>query len=347
VRTGATLRALANLATLATLVAACSGLPDAPTEQSDASLSRPETSNPVADAVPSFPLTLNNCGSTVRLDRPPTRVVALKSTPVETMLALGLGDLIVGTAYLDGPIPDELAAEGLPIPIAQPMADKLPGLETVLALEPDLIYAGWESMVSAEGIAARDRLADLGIATYVSPSACRDPGWQPDPLTFDTVFAEFTEVGTMFQVEQEAEALIEANRADLAAAVPLTGERTVLWWSSATDIPYVGAGIGAPQLIASTAGLVNVAGGVRDTWTSLGWEEIVAADPWLFVLVDAEWNTAAHKIETLRTMPATRQLQAVREQRFAILPFAATQGGPRTAWAVNEVVRQAKAVGAQ
>jgi iron complex transport system substrate-binding protein len=308
------------------------------------------TTSPTASAAPTtpaqaaaYPVVIDNCGFSVRLDQAPQRVVALKSAPVELMLALGLGDRIVGTAYLDGPIPDGLGAA--PDAVANPLSDKLPSLEAVLALEPDLVFAGWESMVSAEGLAARDRLERLGVATYVSPAACREDPYRPVPLTIETVFAEFVEVGAIFGVPELADRLVTDGRAELAAATPLAEAPTALWWSSATDIPYVGAGAGAPQLIMSAAGLVNVAESVRDTWTSLSWEEIVAADPDLFVLVDADWNTAAHKAEALRDMPATRGLDAVREERYVIVPFAATQGGPRTTWAVGEVVRQARALG--
>ena len=39
----------------------------------------------------------------------PERVVTIKSTSTEMLLALGLGDRIVGTAFQDGPVPDECA----------------------------------------------------------------------------------------------------------------------------------------------------------------------------------------------------------------------------------------------
>ena len=73
---------------------------------------------------------------------------------------------------------------------------------------------------------------------------------------------------------------------------------TALWYSSGDDTPYVGAGIGAPQMIMEAAGLDNVAADVEDTWTSMGWEAIVAADPDVIVLVDAAWNTARDSVST-------------------------------------------------
>ena len=43
-----------------------------------------------------YPLTLDNCGVTVTLPGSPQRVVTIKSTATEMLLALGLGDRIVG-----------------------------------------------------------------------------------------------------------------------------------------------------------------------------------------------------------------------------------------------------------
>src|SRR4051794_3788804 len=53
---------------------------------------------------------VQNCGTDVTFTSPPQRVVTIKSTSTEMLLALGLGDRIVGTAFQDGPVPDEWAA---------------------------------------------------------------------------------------------------------------------------------------------------------------------------------------------------------------------------------------------
>src|SRR5690606_31465698 len=120
---------------------------------------------------------------------------------------------------------------------------------------------------------------------------------------FPEIFREIQEVADIFAVD--ASALLDAQRAELAAIEPVAGAPTALWWSSGTDIPYVGAGIGAPQLVLETAGLRNIAGDIPETWSPLGWEAVLDADPDVIVLVDAAWNTAEHKIDLLRTNPAT------------------------------------------
>jgi iron complex transport system substrate-binding protein len=163
-----------------------------------------ETPEPVANSA--YPLTIDNCGTEVTFDQPPKRVLAIKSTSIEMMLALDLEERMIGTAFPDGPAAEEWAVRGDDIPL---ISDKVPGQEATLALEPDLVYAGWESNVTADGAGDRTALASLGVNTYVSPSACQEPGYQPNPLTFDDVFADIEEMGGTFDVPERAATLIE------------------------------------------------------------------------------------------------------------------------------------------
>lgn len=287
------------------------------------------------------PVTVDNCGTTVTVDTPPQRVVTIKSTATEMLLALGLGDQVVGTAFADGPVPDAYADAYDAIPV---VSDKVPGQEALLGLEPDFVYAGWESNFSADGAGERAALAGLGIGTYVSPAACKEEGYQPDPLTFDVVDEEIREVASLFGVSDRAEELIAAQHDALDAVEPPAEPTTALWYSSGSDTPYVGAGIGAPQMILDAAGLTNIFADVHDTWTSVGWEQVVAADPDVIVLVDASWNTADSKIALLEANPATARLTAVQEQRYVTVPFAATEAGVRNVEAVVSVADQLAAL---
>lgn len=288
------------------------------------------------------PVTLDNCGTEVTIPTPPTKVVTIKSTATEMLLALGLEDVLVGTAFADGPVPEAYAEAAATIPV---VSDKVPGQEALLALEPDFVYGGWESNFSADGAGDRGALHNLGITTYVSPAACKEEGYMPDPLTFDEVADEIREVAAIFGVPERAEELIAEQDATLDAVQQPADETTALWYSSGSDIPYVGAGIGAPQMIMDAAGLTNIFADVHDSWTSAGWEQVVAADPDVIVLVDAAWNTAEKKIGLLEANPATSQLTAVREKRYLLVPFAAGEAGVRNADAVASLSDQLTELG--
>lgn len=294
------------------------------------------SSGPNASAT-GYPVTVDNCGTAVTVSAAPERIVSIKSSTTELLLALGLGDRIVGSAFLDGPLPESLAADGANLNV---ISDFLPGQEAVLGLNPDFIYGGWQSNFSADGVGERDALASLGVGSYVSPAACKGE-YMPRPLTFDAVFTEIAEAGTIFGARPKADALVSTLKADLAALSPkTTGTPTALWYSSGTTTPYVGAGIGSPNMIMTAAGLTNVFETVSDTWTSVGWESIIEADPSVIVLVDATWNTAASKIAYLESNPATQVLDAVKNQRYIILPFASTEAGIRNVEAVSATIDQ-------
>ncbi|MCZ4302993.1 putative F420-0 ABC transporter substrate-binding protein [Microbacterium oxydans] len=320
----ATTRALAATPLLALLVAAglsgCNGAPTAPAAAADPK-----------------PLVLDNCGTEVSVDAAPQRILTIKSSTLELALALGAGDRIIGSAFSDGPLPDDLAASAEGIDV---VSDKVPSKEAVLELEPDLVFAGWESNFSVDGAGERADLQKLGITTYVAPAACKAPGYMPDPLTFDAVFDGFAEAGELLGKQDAASALIAEQRATLDAITPDERGLTALWYSSGTDQPFVGAGIGAPQMIMSAAGLDNVFADVHDTWTSSSWELIAEADPDVIVLVDAAWNTADSKIALLTSNPVTSELDAVQNQRFVIVDFPATEAGIRNVDAVESIVTQ-------
>jgi iron complex transport system substrate-binding protein len=308
---------------------ACSPMPTA---------TEPATAQPDAPAGHAdYPLTIKNCGIQVTFDAPPEHVLAIKSTSIEMLLALGLEDRIIGTAFPDGPVAEEWAgaAEDL-----EQLSDKVPGVETVLDLSPDLVYAGWESNLTAEGAGDREMLASVGVNGYVSSAACTDPAVRPTPLTFDDVFAEINEVGAIFDAQDAAATLVDDQRARLNAIEPDDRRLTALWFSSGSETPYVGAGVGAPQMVMDAVGLTNIAADVPETWSSIGWETVVAADPDVIVLVDSAWGSTEKKISVLESNPATAALSAVVNERYLVIPFPTSEAGVRSVEAVERLSDQ-------
>lgn len=326
-RLAAPVLALAGL-----LLAGCAGTPSAADPGS-------RSASPASDY---RAVSIDNCGYDQTLRAAPQRIVAIKSTTVELLLALGLRDRIVGTAFTDGPVPTKWKAQAAGL---RSLSDHFPSEESVLALKPDLVYSGWESAFTPQGVGARDELTTLGIASYVQPAACRSAD-EPTRLTFPQLFGEFEQAGRILGVQDRADALVARQRKELAAITPDSRGLTALWYSSGDATPYVGAGTGAPQMVMSAAGLTNVAADVKQSWASLGWESIVAADPDVIVLIDADWNTAKAKIQALESNPATARLSAVRNHRYLELPFAASEGGVRSVDAAKSLVAQLKAVDA-
>lgn len=294
------------------------------------------TASPIAEDGPYDPVSVENCGFDVRFDKAPRRVVTIKSTSTEMLLALGLGSRIVGVGYQDGPLPT-IWKDDLHAPV---LSDKVPSEEVVLEKEPDLVYAGWESNFSPEGAGTREDLEALGVASYVSPSACQSSG-QPAKLHWNDIFSDIREIGAIFGVEDRAEELVASQKRVLDAVLPNNGlGRTAVWYSSGSDTPYVGGGIGAPQLLMETVGLENIAADIDATWAPLNWEAVVDSDPDFIILIDAAWNTAEHKIDVLESNPATAQLTAVKFGNYLTLPFASSEAGVRSVEAAASLSHQ-------
>ncbi|KKC39268.1 iron transporter [Devosia epidermidihirudinis] len=288
-----------------------------------------------------YPLTIENCGFSVTFPAAPQRAVTLKSTATEMLLALGLADKIVGVGFQDGPVPAQWAEKAAALPV---LAEKLPSQEVVLEANPDFVYAGWESNFAADGAGERATLGDLGVATYVSPAACRTEPYKPAKLSFDDLFAQIEEMGTIFNVEPAATAFVAEQKTELAAIPADTRGLTALWYSSGTKTPYVGAGSGAPEMMLEKLGLTNIMASVDDGWVSASWEAIVDANPDVIVLVDAAWNSADQKKKLLAENPITSKLDAVINGRYLVLPFPASEAGVRNVGATADMANQLKAL---
>jgi iron complex transport system substrate-binding protein len=288
-----------------------------------------------AFAQTSYPLTIENCGVQVEFAAAPARTVTIKSTATEMLLALGLADKIVGIGFQDGPVPAPWADVAATLPV---LAEKLPSQEVVLEVEPDFIYGGWESNFAADGAGERASLAELGVASYVSPAACRSI--KPAKLTFDELFAEIAEIGTIFDATGAADTLIAEQKAELAAITRDERGLTAVWYSSGTKAPYVGAGSNAPAMMMEALGLENIMAGVDDGWVAASWEAVVDANPDVIVLVDAAWNSAEQKKKLLAESPITSRLNAVVNQRYLTVPFPASEAGVRNVGATADMAAQ-------
>jgi iron complex transport system substrate-binding protein len=288
-----------------------------------------------AMAATTYPLTIANCGTDITFAKAPERVVTIKSTATELLLSLGLGDRIVGVGFQDGPLPADLDAAGANLKV---LSDKLPAQEVVLGVEPDFVYGGWESNFAADGAGERPALAQLGVATYVAPAACRSI--KPPKLTFDALFGEIAEMGTIFDAEPAATKLIDEQKAALVGLTPDSRGLTAVWYSSGTKAPYVGAGSNAPAMIMEAVGLDNIFASTDEGWFAASWEAVVDANPDVIVLVDSAWNSAEQKKKLLGENPITSKLDAVTHGRYLVIPFPASEAGVRNVPAAVDLAAQ-------
>lgn len=225
---------------------------------------------------------------------PPRRVVTLAPNLTDVVLALGLGDRLVGVTSVDR------APEVRALPRVGGFID--PNPEAILGLRPDLVL--WATDGAA--VAPVRRLAQLSRA-----SAHPFPIVALDVVSVADVLATPRAVGEALGAPEAGRRLSDA----LAAAVQRVRDRArglprrrVLFVVGRE--PLVVAGPGSfPDELLRIAGCDNAIGGDRP-WPLYPLEKAVAADPDL--VVDAAVQEPADAIARLSAVPAVHRGDVVR-----------------------------------
>ncbi|MGW5318398.1 ABC transporter substrate-binding protein [Nocardia thailandica] len=296
----------------------------------------------------SYPLTVDNCGVSVTFDKAPTRAVSLYQASTEILLSLGLADRMVGTSTWFDPVLPALAADNAKVPR---LADNDPSLETVLDAEPDLVTSASAHTFTPAVVAERSRFAQLGIATYQSPSVCTgakvdgETVTRTAPLGIDTLFREITELARIFDVQERGAQLVDQLRTRLQAATARAdhpGEPTVAFWFSGIKTPYMAGCCSAPGLYAREVGARNVFADAREDWPEISWEAVVAADPEILVLADlsrtrVDGDALTTKTQFLESNPATARMRAVQGKRYVVMTGSELDPGIREIDAIEKL----------
>lgn len=299
----------------------------------------PEEQTSASDPAPA---SVESCGHTTTVTSTPRRAVTLNQGATEVMLALGLEESMVGTAYLDEAIAPQWQAAYDAVPVLSP---EYPTHEEFLAAGPDFAYASYVSAFDPKVAGSQEELDDLGIATYLSPFGCAETADRPD-LSWEAVWDEIDAIGTLFGVSETAEEVVTEQRAtldELAEEAPGDG-LTALWYDSGSKAPLVGVGNSGPQLVLDAIGLENIFAGVSGGWEEVSWEEVVAADPDVIVLSDAAWDSATSKQRFLEKDPVLSKLSAVENGRFLSVSYAEGTPGVRMVDGASTLAEQIEAL---
>jgi iron complex transport system substrate-binding protein len=270
-----------------------------------------------------FPVTVDNCGTELTLDRAPRRVLLINNDEVGTLEALGALDRVVAvTADLQEGLYAEstyaaLGDLGLLSTDTTATGGSVVSQESILATAPDLVIA-------PENAVDRAALASAGIATYVPAAYCADPGPElSGTATFDRAWSEVRALGTVLGVPDRAERVVADARAELDGAErPDAGSAAAVYVSSGGTVlsPYGGPSMVTP--VFEAAGLRNVYADVDERVFDVSLEDLLARDPRTVVLLTS--GSAQETREAFLSSPGVDRLSAVREGRVVVLPFPYT-----------------------
>lgn len=292
---------------VAALLAAC---------QSAASgTASPRPANPAASSsavAPAYPLTLtDDAGNEVTLAADPQRIVSLAPSNTEIACAVGACDELVGVTDFDDYPPQIADVEDV---VVGAQVD----VEKVVAAEPDLVLAAGNGLTPDDVIA---QLEDLGLTVLVLY-----------PETIDGIYADIELVGEAVDESDTAAAEVERMRDEIAAigeAVAGADAPRVFYEVSIFEGQIYTAG--ADSFLAS---MIELAGGVPITGdavtTSIGQEELVAANPQVILLGDAAYDPSITPA-SVAARPGWGEMAAVADERVLVMAddLVITRPGPR------------------
>ncbi|AJE82831.1 ABC transporter [Streptomyces albus] len=284
---------------------------------------------------PGFPYTVTNCGVRTTYEAPPERAVTMNQHVTEIMLALGLEKSLVGTAYLDDSIAPAYRKAYERIPV---LAEEYPGKEKLLAADPDFVYGGYSSAFAGRDGRARDDLAKSGIDTRLNTENCLKGA-----AGLDDLYREVEQVGRTFGVPDRAEAWNAKARATVAAAAKTTKDArpvSVFVYDSGDKAAFTAGGKGIGNDLITRAGGRNVFADLDKSFGDVSWEQVVDRRPEVVVIYDYGSTTVAQKKKRLLEDPALRDVPAIRNKRFAVMPLSDTVLGVRVPDALTRLAGQ-------
>ena len=302
----------------------------------------------LAQATPTqYPLTLENCGSSLTFQHAPSGTVTIGQAGTEMLYALGLGDKVRGTSLWFNNVLPAYKAQNDRI---ERLADNDPSFEAVIGKRPELVTVELEWMVGPQGVVGtREQFHELKIPTYLLPSDCEAKdnlvgadGTRLAPFRIESIYKGIEQLAEIFDVQERGTQLTDELKASLAQSIAKAHDKqrpplsALVWFSSADmDIdPYVAGHKGVPDFMLTTLGVRNVVESDEE-WPTVGWETIAKANPTFLVIARMDRrrfpaDDHEKKLAFLRSDPVTRNMDAVKNNRIIILDAMAMQASVRT-----------------
>jgi len=277
------------------------------------------------------PFTVTTYGQEVTYDHIPKRAVSLNAHTTEIMLAMGLGDVMVGTAYNNAPVLPQYQKEFEKIP---KLAGKYPSLEVFLNADPDFVF-GRSSAFQEKSVAPLETVLDYGIMVYV----CK--GSYTVGTTMEDVYEDFQVLGRVFQVEECADELIRGMKEKIEAVQKKIGERETLrvFVLDATGDTAFTACRSLETSLIEAAGGENIFDDIEKVWARVSWEEVVERNPEVIVINEYGKTLSSEKIAFAKSLPAMADVDAVKNDRFVVVELPAIFPGIRNADTVEQLAR--------
>lgn len=286
-----------------------------------------------------YPLTITSCNRQVTFKQAPQHALSHDINMTQMMLALGLKPRMVGYSGISGwkAVTPQMSTllDGLP-----ELAAKYPSVETLLNANVDFLFAGWDYGMRVGGDLTPQTLAPLGINVYELTESCAFVMKRPAASLEDT-YTDLRNLGRIFDVQDRANALIAQMQEQVAQVqkdLPRDKPRVFLY-DSGEDRAMTSGRLGMPQALIDAAGGRNILDDVDASWTRVNWETVVERNPQVIVIVDYSEVTAEQKQQFLLNNKALQGVDAIKNQRFIVIPYVQATPGIDNVLAVETLAK--------
>ncbi|GAA0122396.1 ABC transporter substrate-binding protein [Clostridium faecium] len=311
----------------ATMLGGCGNTSNSTTSNSVESISDTKSYNEV---------TINNDLPSGKSDEvfsmAPKKAVTLSGFTTEMLLALGLEDSIAGYSFQDNEVLPEYKEAHSKL---TKLADLAPSKETLLSVEPDFI-TGWMSTFTENNFNA-EFCKENDIKIYVPK--CESPN-----ATMETVYEDFTNLGNIFNVKENADNIISKMKKeieDISSAVPKDKEPVrVFIYDSGEDSPFTACN-GLPTDLIRLAGGVNIFKDGEKPWANVTWEEVVNRNPeYIIVMQYNDADNVEEKINFLKNNAALKDVDAIKNNNIFVLGLSDVVAGVRNSNAIKTMAEK-------
>ncbi len=289
--------------------------------------------------------TVDSCNRQVTFDAPPKAAISNDVNLTEMMLVLGLADRMVGYTGISGwkTLDEEMRAGVEELP---ELSAKYPSKEVLIGADADFFFAGWNYGMKVGGEVTPETLAPFDIKVYELTESCIHIG-DKDAASMDDMYNDILNLGTIFDVKDKADTLVDGYKADLAAftdgLAPLETAPRVFVYDSGEDTPFTAGRYAMPNALIEAAGGTNIMNDLEKSWAKVGWEPVVERNPEVIVIVNYGNVTAEEKRAFMMNNPAFAEMDAVKNDRFVTLEYVEATPGPRNIAAVKTLAEAFRA----
>ncbi|HCM61433.1 MAG TPA: ABC transporter substrate-binding protein [Morganella sp. (in: Bacteria)] len=262
-----------------------------------------------------------------KLDKHPQRIVSLSQITTEMLLVLGLGDRMVGTAFLEEPIypPVKEAYDKIPV-----LAEKWPSYEVFMSVSPDF-STGWANSYSKLALEA-NKIVPEGVSVYIPESMTSSSA------DVNTYFNDLLKFGEIFDVEENAQKYVASEKEKLKSVVSHINkypEKTAFIFDSQDGKPYTFfEGYTTEMLKLISVKNIFAGKGIKKTWAVGNWEDVIMSDPEVIIIPvykgfrnDDDYD---QKVAFLESMPEMQGVSAIKNKNYIKVNLSELVPGPRS-----------------